>query len=843
MFSLILSPQTRRSFYHSVLLLSVLLLLVSASSKAQSQAARQLPATGLLKGTVQNANHIPLAAVSVYISGTSTGTITNAAGAYQLPLQPGLCTLSISLVGFQSRQIPVLVTTGTNRLDLILAESQYSLSELTVSARREEPAIRIMRNVIARRPYYATQIAAYRCQVYIRGLERLENAPDKFMGFNIHAELKNIGIDSGKRGILYFSESVSRLSVSKPARLHEEMISSKVSGNNTGFSFNQASDLMPDLYQSRVALKAVTEKLFGSPLADNGFTAYRYKLLGSTLTDGHKIYRIQLIPRRKDFPLFKGLLYIRDSSWNIQAMDLQLSESAKIELVDSLRIRGQYIELNHGVFVLGNMDYHYTWKLLKFRGNGSYQESFSNYELNPRFTPADFPSDMLHISTGANKRDTSYWNSTRSVPLTAEEIDDYARKDSVFLAHNTRKFKDSVDSRHNRLGPGFILLGKTFRYRADKASLAIAPVVTMLSYNTVEGLTLNPQGSFIKAITDTSSLSVSASLRYGFTDRRFNPSAGLGWTINSLKQEKISLAGGYAVTDQNSLGASDVLYNTVKTLLTKINPLKLYEKHFMQLTWTESFFRQLKLRGSLEYASRIPLPNTAFGYLSGPSDRHFTANDPFSPPGNGEAFVPNQALTLDMSARIDFGEKYSSRPGELMPQGSQYPSLKLDYRKGIKGFGGSASDYDFLSGRLIQTNIPDGGLGKFSYSLSGGGFITHRNLTYLDYQHFTSSSSALLQQGEAFQQLNAYKFSASRYYIHAHAEQNFMGALFSKIPVIRDLNLQEIAGAAWMRNDQLQSYTEIYLGIEYLKFRASYTFSFLDGHPYVNGITVNIGGF
>ena len=799
--------------------------------------------SAMITGTIRDDKNNPLTAVSIYVKGSSSGTTTNDEGRYRLILKPGHYDLVFALIGFKTTLKTLDLQAGETVINFTLAENTYNLTEVTVRAEREDPAKRIMRNVIAHRNFYNNQLPEYSCQAYIKGIQKLRSAPKSFLGTDVQGELKNIGLDSGKRGILYLSESVSNLKVKKPSLTHEEVISSKVSGNNRSFSFNQASDLMVNFYDNRVNLSSITTKQFISPLADNGFAVYRYKLIGKTINAGRQLYRIQVTPKRKSVNLFEGLLYIQDSSWNIQSLDLHIAEQSKVDLLDTLQIRQQYIEPKAGIFVLSTVEFRFSYSIFKFKGYGSYLETLSNYNLSPRFSDKDFPADILHITKLANSKDSTYWNTIRSEPLTLEEITDYKKKDSIFSSHSTRNYEDSVDRKHNRITPSSLLLGQTFRNKFKKNSFAIAPFVSVISYNTVEGLALSPDLSFTQNTSDTSSYTIGGNLRYGFINRRFNPSAHISREFNALHHTILSLAGGYAVKDQNRLGGVDAFYNSFQTVLEKRNPLKLYERHFIKLDYSSDITRQINLGAGLEFASRIPLPNTAFAYLRGSSLRDFTANDPFSKPGNQLAFQPNRALTFRFGARINFGEKFVVRPDMIIPQGSDYPTLFFDYRTAIPGVLGSTQAYNFLSFRVTQNNIETAGFGRFNYSVSGGTFLTHTNLTYLDYEHFTSSSSSLFERAESFEILNSYRYSASRFFLHAHAEENFMGALLAKIPVLRLLKLEELVGISYMKNDQLLNYTEIYAGIQRFNIRASYTFGFLPGSKHINGITLNIGGF
>lgn len=130
----------------------------------------------------------------------------------------------------------------------------------------------MMRQVIAKRRYYKIQVPAYSSDAYIKGLYKFVEAPKKLLG----EEIGNMGgiLDTNRRGIVYLSESVSKVYVqSDPARKKEVMVSSKVSGADNGFSLNRATLTDFNLYDERLEI----EREILSPLADNAFSYYTFR--------------------------------------------------------------------------------------------------------------------------------------------------------------------------------------------------------------------------------------------------------------------------------------------------------------------------------------------------------------------------------------------------------------------------------------------------------------------------------------------------------------------------------------------------------------------------------------
>ena len=72
--------------------------------------------------------------------------------------------------------------------------------------------------------------------------------------------------------------------------MKEEIIASKVSGRDNGFSFNNASSANFDFYDNYLEFDANVV----SPIADNAFNYYRYQFEGSFFTENRQ--QINKIP-------------------------------------------------------------------------------------------------------------------------------------------------------------------------------------------------------------------------------------------------------------------------------------------------------------------------------------------------------------------------------------------------------------------------------------------------------------------------------------------------------------------------------------------------------------------
>lgn len=223
-------------------------------------------------GTITNSKEEALPFVNILIENTYKGTTSNDDGYYELNIsEPKTYTIVYTYLGYKTVKKKVAIDKFPYKIDITLEEESVSLGEVIVDA-EENPANVIIRQVIAKRKENLEKINSFKADFYSRGLIRIKDAPEKFMGQEIEID----GLDSTRTGIIYLSETISKLQFLYPNKLKEKITASKVSGDSNGFSFNNASDVDFNFYNNTIE--------FGneivSPIANNAFAYYRYKLEG-----------------------------------------------------------------------------------------------------------------------------------------------------------------------------------------------------------------------------------------------------------------------------------------------------------------------------------------------------------------------------------------------------------------------------------------------------------------------------------------------------------------------------------------------------------------------------------
>lgn len=793
-----------------------ILLAVSLSAHAQSYQ---------LTGRVvdENGNAVPFA--SIYKQESGIGTAANNEGMFKLQLPAGDHALLIRAVGYRQTTERLTLDRDT-QLSIVLHTEAYLLDEVVIG-NGEDPAYAIIRMAIRSRKQHLNETAPYTARVYIKGVQRLLQAPKKFLGIDLDEIGREIGLDSNRTGIVYLSESESRITVNPPDEFHEEMISSTFAGNNRAFSFNRAADLKLNFYENHQPIfEGLSARPFVSPIADNALSYYRYRLLGTSADGGYSIHKIEVTPRRKGEPLYQGDIYILEDSWRIYGVNLQLTKEAGINIIDTLRIRQEFIPLESEQWQPSNIHFDFVGGFLSFRVGGYFAAVYSEYAPNPK-VQRNKRNEVLRIAEGVNKRDSLYWAEHRPLPLTEEERIDYIRKDSLQRRREAKEYLDSIDRKANRFKPqGFLLGGYTFRSRAQRWRISTDGLATSVLYNTVEGLALNYGARYVKRV-DTlldRDVTIYGNARYGFANKRFNGYLG---TAFPLGKSLLNLSAGSDMQDLNGRGSLPPLFNTIGTAFFGRNYLKLYERTFASVGWNYTLPANIRLAASATWENRLWLPNSTTYTFWERNKPHLTSNNPFTPQEVTPLFDENRSFKLSVGVLYDFGTKYETYPHRRVYLPSKWPTLSVNYTKGIPGVFGGETDYEVLTARLHKTEIGLGMYGRASFDIRGGTFLNSKQLYYTDYQHFKGTGMLITdQQLSTFLLLDYYRYSTAGSFVEVHGEYNLSTLLTSKIPLLRRLKLQEIIGVHYLHTAEIGHYGEGHVGLEWQRLRVIYARSF-----------------
>jgi Family of unknown function (DUF5686)/CarboxypepD_reg-like domain len=812
---LILKNITTVFFFHLFLLLCIL----PAALNAQ------------ISGRVTDETGQPLPFATVYLRNTSNGVVANAGGEYRLTAPKGDVEVVFQYMGYQQRIERVTVGDRPIRLNVQMEPSDLELAEVVITT--EDPAVGIMRKAIAQRRYFRERMGDHTCDAYIKGFYKLNNAPKKFMGKDI-GDMEGILDSATRSAVVYLSESVSKLYVQgNPVRKKEVLLSSKVSGDNRGFSLNRATFIDFNLYDEYLEV----ERDLLSPLADQALSYYKVKLLGKYQDqNGYNIYKIGLKPRRPNDPVFSGEVYIVDEQWNLAGASLYITGAAiKQPILDTLRIDQQFVPLEKpDRWGLLSQITTFKFGIFGFKIGGFFNSLFSNYDLKPRFAPNFFQREIYKIEPLARERDTFYWAGIRPMPLTAEESRDYIKKDSLQRIRTSDRYRDSLDWKNNRFKVSSLLSGYNWRNSRRQTYLNLPGAFSWLQFNTVQGYVLNAVPTLTRYLDEdeTRFWKASGVVNYGFSEDRLRGTLRVERRFEGVYQTDVAISGGIMTTQFDENRPIVPIVNSFYSALLRRNYLKLYDKSFLRLNVARDLAPWLRLSLQAEYALRSPLENrTNYSWVERP-ERVYTPNVPRPTRPDIDLFAPHRAFIVQASANIAIGRTYETYPTYRNYNESRWPQLQLQYRAGLPNVGRSETIFHLLSARLHQSKAGLGLLGYAEWALKAGVFLGQKPQFFMDRYHPLANEIIIGDNRiDAFNLLPYYEYSTNRGFAEVHWCHHAQGWLLDKIPGIRRLNWKEvlIANVLYQAQPNLSSasdplpdpiYWEIGAGFENIGWKA-----------------------
>jgi hypothetical protein len=803
---------------------------------------------GNISGLVTDDKGTPLPYASVSIKGTTRGTTANGSGRYTLSLNPGDYTIVCQYVGYSKVEKRITATGADMVVDFTLSIQQLTLGEVVVK-KGEDPAYEIIRQAIKKRDYYNTQVDSFSVEVYIKGLMRSRNMPQRFFGQKVERD-PNDGLDSAGRGILFLSESVTKVSFKKPDKVKYEVVSTRSSGGGLGFSL----PFFINFYQNNVAVfdNALNKRGFVSPISDGAMNYYRFKYEGSFVEDGKMVNTIKVIPRRKSEPLFSGVIQIIEDDWRIYSVDLLTTKEYQLELIDSLRISQIHSPITQDIWRTKNQVVYVAAQQFGFDFTGNFVNVYNDYNLAPAFTRKYFNRTIMKYDTGYNKKDTNYWNNSRPVALEQDEKRDFIFKDSLVRASRpdsirSRQMLDSMRRARQKVTIKNILwsgVQHSFYNKRRNSYYRMQPLLKKLQYNTVEGISPHINQTLTLYPGKKYSLTLGWNMQYGFSNRHFNSDGSI--TIQTRKrfplQQVLHLSGGKRLTQFNKQEPIGPLANAVYTLLGKKNYMKLYENWFGNISFYNRYDNGLSWKLHATWEDRLPVSNsTDFSFFN--KEGTLLPNHPYEL--EEIPFTRHQALEAGFSIRLQPGQRYIEFPDSKIPMGSKYPTFELEYTKGISKLLGSDVDFDKWKFSVFD-NLNLKLRGELRYKLSIGGFLNRDRVEIPDMQHFNGNRTIFNRRYvNSFQLAPYYEYSnTEKIYGLLHLEHHFNGLLSNKIPLFRQMKWYFVAGANMFYVNKNNYYVEAFAGVEniFKLFRVDFINAYQPGLGNQFGVRIGLGG-
>lgn len=651
-----------------------------------------------------------------------------------------------------------------------------------------------MRFVIANAAIYEKTLSKYDADIYIKG--RTEILKSNFL---IRFGHRILPLDRKNKDQLFEMVSNSQY-IAPNVYVHDIQA---INGNS-----------IPNQKKQQEALNFLNINIYSAtlykdelltPIAKKAFSYYHFYLLRHEEYENHKIYRIRFIPKYPSQKLVFGDVYVMDSNWTIDKIDISGRYSfADFNLEMSYsRDENKFIlpekaYLRLRVNILGNVIetcYHsdFTYKSVEW------SEDIS--EITPRKS-LDLTN---YYSLTKNEipiiQDSTFWGKYRDIPLSEEEKTLYAQSNEAAELNKEESVDTTRTARYLEITEN--LTGSiNLDYRDTKFRYSGFLNPFQLGYSKLNGITYRQRVRLNKTFRDEHQFRFSPEL--GFIFKRKEIFLRLPGEFEYCPERMGYLRFSVGNTYQSYSSAfMNEIKEQVKDSTFNFDNLHLpyFKTYFAEIKNNYELINGLQTSVGISYYHRTPskkskiLENGEVNELINQDYNDFT-------PVISLSYTPRQYYRMN------------GRKKEYMY--SYYPTFTMEVARAIPDIFNSNGDYCRVEANVLQA-ISLGLCREFSYNISAGMYTDQKSIYFADFRFFGQNyfpDRWSEEIGGQFHLLKREWYNASDKYIQGHFlyESPFILLhLFKKGISKYVLSERFYLGHLW--TPVLNSYTEVGYGI------------------------------
>ena len=714
-------------------------------------------------------------------------------------------TLHIEALGY--KPINKLLRKSQKEYNFIF-DLDRSASELTeyVLHAGEDPAVVLMRHIIARKPYNNPDKAEnYKYEAYNRLEADLQHmTKSQFQKIPILKSYSFVfdDLDTSSESKpylpLYMTESISDYYFRAHPKKQREIIKGSMA---KGINNPNVNKYLGALYQNVNVYRnyiPVLDKKYVSPISNDALFHYKYSIKDTQKAYGHNIILVQFKPRREGENCFTGDFWVVDSVFAIERMSMDVSKLANINWVDKVSLYQEFAPVDTFWFpvkdkFIATFSAYSSNKLPGMIGRKTttyHQVVINSPSVDSALDNPDWKEDVI-APDSARKKTGDWWAQNRPDTLSKNEKKIIKMVDTINSMPITTFYKKFIT---------FVASGVQ-----DVGPIQLGPYFYIYSHNPVEGDRFRLSLGTPRSVKDAH---VTGFLAYGDKDKQFKYGFTGIWLLDRHPRMYVY---GYYVHDINQatnyydqLGSDNIF----SSLFRKPGvPWKLAFSDDQRFEFYKEYFTGFSHRLILQHTQftpYAPLPYAGiFKDVNGNQSKDVTSSE------------------VGVELRYAYKEKYIEGQYLRVNVGSKYPIVDLEVDAGLKNVLNSA--YQFQKARLSVTesiNIPP--LGHLYYNVFAGKYFgtlpyplleIHPGNEYLYYNRY------------AFEMMNTYEFISDQY-AGFNLEHTIGSGIFNYIPLLKKLKFRQFWTAKGVIGSLSDANTK-------LNITGAFPFRTLQGNPYL----------
>ncbi|HLP56841.1 MAG TPA: DUF5686 family protein [Fluviicola sp.] len=752
-----------------------------------------------LTGVVTDENNLPIPFADVYVKNNiELRTQTDVEGRYTLQLFEGEYYLIFAAMGYDERETYVTIQLTNEVRDIQLFPSKVSdIEEVEVVTKKSNPGREIMLKVVKQRERMNPWNYPHSTEVYIKATEKIDrkhgkqNAEQKPSEDPFEEERRKTQLLAGNMNLAevqatrYFAPQNKVKEIRNAFTQHGDgrllYYTTTVKSN---FNFFENLMHLDDLHASPVS----------SPISGPGILSYKYRLEAQYEENGHIIDKIKIIPRSSSTSTLSGYIYIIDSLWLVQKLELTM-EKGNLLTYDYFTINQQFDNVGDTLCVLREQLLTYGVKYKEQTSTCTTVAKFSDYNFNPEYAKKFFSDEVAITTKEAYERDSAFWKEERVVSLTPEEQRFIIVKDSLRDAFNRKEYLDSIDAVFNKVTVWKVLwFGVDHRDRPKRIQWTISSIAAMTRPLYPAGPRVAPGFSFYRKWEDQRSIDSYSELSMGILNGDLKGSSWWRYLYDPFHQGNIYIRGSHEFD-------AIVPFDAITQVYKRSNFIEVTK---LRLGHNYEYFNGFYVNAEFEFAERRSLSKY----------QNLSTFDSLIPNDQFKEFEGYQALLGEITVSYTFKQKYMREPYRKVILGSKWPTIYAYYQRGIPKLFGSDVDHEYAIVGLTQS-FQLGTLGTSNYHIKAGKFLSSKNLKDADFKYQRRSTPLWFANPlYSFQDQDS-SLPSKEYYLEAHFVHHDNGAIINKIPFMKKTGIGLVVGvgALYVAEYDWQHY-EIFTGLE-----------------------------
>jgi hypothetical protein len=745
-------------------------------------------------GRITTTKMEPLAFVSIQTKQNTLGTSAKEDGTYELVLEQGQYDIVVSMVGYKTQIINLVVDKNYLQNFILEEDDTKGMEEVVIKVKAKDRAEDIIKSVIRNKDEIMAASGGYSSRVYIKAIQQDSfniskgKRPKLDTAYNNNSDLENMAM----------TEISLRMDHGSDQQTKEERLGVKRSGEAQNLFFLSTTEGDFNFYKNLIKVPSISDIPFVSPISYSGLVAYKFKTIKTQRVGNHRIFTISVKPRQLSNATVEGEITIADSSWAILHTKFSFPPY-HLPTYDFFQVEQDYTYVDGTAWMLSHQTFTYYSKAGRGKLSGRTSVTYNDYALHKEFPRRYFGAELSATAQEAYEKDSSFWEKVRTEPLTAKEIRFIRYKDSIFRISHTKEYLDSIDRVSNRVTwKKLIFFGQNVYQRDKERTWVLPPLVSIYNLFQFGGARINPSLFLYQTYPSKKNIRLWGNVSYGIRNHDVNGDLQIDKLYNPFLRGLYTIKVG---REFQHIYSGDAWINLLKRSNFYLNNHVSFGNDFEVLNGLFLFTdMEVALRRSVSDYKTNPKVDSVLG---GVFDNNVAI-----------PFEPYNAVYGKVEIRYTIKQPYIREPKEKVIFTSKYPTLSVLWKKGIPDFLGSKINFDYLEFSVAQ-QINLGITGVMHYKLQTGSFITQKDLRPIDYKFQRQGDPWLfMNPDESFQALDSTFATFKRFY-QAHLVHEFNGFFINRIPLLKKIQLREVAGAGFLfAPERNLKYIEAFAGIE-----------------------------